>query len=394
MAFPTGWNRRGPLVIQNGQVSGSGSHTDFPVLLTEDTLPSEIFDADGSFPAQNGGGDLRFTSDAAGTTQIPVEVVSFVTDNDPANGTAEIWVKVASVSTSADTTIYVWYNTAGTESQPAVTDTYGRNAVWSDYRAVFHLDEDPSGSAPQLLDSTGNGYNGTVAGTGWTSGDEVPAKIGNGIDFETASGQYATMSGAMVGTPTALTAQIWANLDNVTSDQRLFGAFDTAPADQTFLLWMDTGDGADGCAFTVTDGSTGYLAGVTVGGSSASTDQMYVGVWDGSNVKAYLDGSLKDTNASGPSSVNSSPTQGQIGTLWPSASGALDGVADEARYRESALSADWIATEYNNQDTPSTFVIEGTPVSPTGGRIMSSLVAAGGLIAKGGLAGIGGGLAR
>ena len=198
MAFPTGWNRKAPLVIQNGQVSGSGSHTNFPVLLTEDNFPSEIFDADGSNPAQNGGGDLRFSSDSAGTTQLPVEVVSFVTDNDPANGTAEIWVKVASVSTSADTTIYVWYNTAGTESQPAVTDTYGRNAVWSDYQAVYHLDDDPSGSAPQLLDSTGNGYNGTVAGTGWTSGDEVPAKIGNGIDFETASGQYATMSGAMV----------------------------------------------------------------------------------------------------------------------------------------------------------------------------------------------------
>jgi hypothetical protein len=48
----------------------------------------------------------------------------FVTDNDPANGVADIAVKVPSVSSTTDTVIYVWYNKAG-ETQPAA-NTYLR----------------------------------------------------------------------------------------------------------------------------------------------------------------------------------------------------------------------------------------------------------------------------
>jgi hypothetical protein len=34
----------------------------------------------------------------------------------------------------------------------------------------------------------------------------------------------------------------------------------------------------------------------------------------------------------------------------------MDGSVDEFRFRASALSDDWIATEYANQNSPSTFV--------------------------------------
>ena len=124
--------RRCALVV--GTVTGT--HANMPLLLTEACLPSEMFDADGTFPAQSGGGDIRFSSDQAGTTALPCEIVLFTTDNNPALGTARIWVKVPSVATG--TTFYVWYNTVATDSQPAVGASNGRNAVWSGYALVSH----------------------------------------------------------------------------------------------------------------------------------------------------------------------------------------------------------------------------------------------------------------
>jgi len=45
------------------------------------------------------------------------------------------------------------------------------------------MEEDPSGGAPQMLDSTGNGHNGTTYG-GMTGADSVPGIDGNALDFD------------------------------------------------------------------------------------------------------------------------------------------------------------------------------------------------------------------
>lgn len=271
MAFPTGWNRRGPLVIQNGQVSGSGSHTDLPVLLTEDNFDSEIFDADGSNPAQNGGGDLRFSSDSAGATQLPIDVVSFVTDNDPANGTAEVWVKVASVSTSADTTIYVWYNTAGAESQPAVTDTYGRNAVWSDYDGVYHGND--------LVDSTGNGN--TLTGVNSPISGDTNGKIGDAFLLDDASEEYFSGGSSLADTP--ITLQGWFNPDTDTGvGQGIVSLWSSADADYARLT-AQSNLGGDPVRAQIRDDSTTNqsVADTTVGISYSSWNMAHATFTDG-----------------------------------------------------------------------------------------------------------------
>ena len=127
-----------------GTVTG-GPHANMPLLLTEACLPSEMLDADGTFPAQSGGGDIRFSSDYAGTTALACEIVTFTTNNNPALATARIWVKVPSVATG--TMIYVWYNTPGTDTQPAVGAGNGRNAVWSGFVLATHeLGTDSTGA--------------------------------------------------------------------------------------------------------------------------------------------------------------------------------------------------------------------------------------------------------
>jgi len=53
---------------------GAGGVANFPVLLTEANLPAAVFSQ-----SDNGGGDLRFSSDINGTARLACEVVSFDT---------------------------------------------------------------------------------------------------------------------------------------------------------------------------------------------------------------------------------------------------------------------------------------------------------------------------
>jgi len=369
MAFPTGWGRRVKVTIQNGQVSGGSSLTDFPALLTLDTLPSEMFDADGSFPAQNGGGDIRVSSDEAGSSQLSIDVVSFVTDNNPANGFAEIWVNVPSVSNSVDTDFYVWYNTSGTDSQPAVADAFGRDAVWSDYWGVFHMAEDPSGSAPQILDSTGNGHNLTSNGS-MVTGDLVAAKIGNGLEFN-GSSQYLNSGAAIVSGP-PFTLQAWIETTDLVNGKCVVSISDESSIGDQHALIVDDdstpGTGGDRISAMSRDAGVFHSA-ISTSGISSGVQAFAVGVWASSSSRiAYKDGG--NSGSDGTSLTPSTLTDTDIGRLgdntpnweWP-------GVLDEIRIRGSALSADWIATDYNNQNDPGTFIVDGAPETPGTGVI-------------------------
>lgn len=144
MAFPTGWARKCAITIDAAQVYGSGTHSDFPVCLTPDNLPSEMLDKDGAYPAQMGGGDIRFSADAAGAVPLPCHVIEFVPADDPANGKALVYVGV-DVSATTDTTIYVWYDSATRIEQPkynANTDAdgfQGSDYVWANYDIVLAM---------------------------------------------------------------------------------------------------------------------------------------------------------------------------------------------------------------------------------------------------------------
>jgi len=70
------------------------------------------------------------------------------------------------------------------EDSELATATYGSEAVWINYEAVFHLNEDPTATAPQFADATGNGYDLTSIGT-MTAGDMLTdAPLGFAIDFD------------------------------------------------------------------------------------------------------------------------------------------------------------------------------------------------------------------
>lgn len=178
MAFPTEWNRKCSIVIDHDKVYDD--LTNYPCLITENNLPSEIFTL-----ANVDGSDIRFTSDESGDTELSREIVSFDTGGE----TAEIWTKIPSISASVDTTIYIWYNNSGA-SEPAAGASNGKYAVWSDYALVYHFNEsDPS--AGSIADSTENQNTGTVHNME-SDDDEVCPYFGRCWDFSDGS-EYITI---------------------------------------------------------------------------------------------------------------------------------------------------------------------------------------------------------
>ena len=351
MAFPNGWGRKCSLVIQASKVDSD--LTDFPVLLTEDSLPLEMFDADGSCTALNGGGDIRFSFDTGGDTQLACEVVTFITDSDPTNGKAEIWVKVPTITSGVNTTFYVWYNNVAGETQPVSSGTYGSDNVWnSNFKGVWHLNKSPSGVAPQELDSTANNNDG-ISGGSMTFSDLIDGKVGKALDFD-GSDDKISADGVISDVDLTSTGKI-----------SLCGWFNRVASTGTSFQGFCHDGSWDNYLLIGFDNSSVWFQIKGSGGNTSVKDSTdYSGKWvyvcivrDGSNLEFFVNGSSKGTTT-----VNTDVVVTDFDIAWLySNSYAFTGLVDEVHISSIASSVAWISACYNNQSDPSTFVIKGTP---------------------------------
>jgi hypothetical protein len=349
--------------------------TNFPLLLTEATLPSEMFDADGSHPALDGGGDIMFTSDQAGMNRLSCEVVTFDTDNNPANGKAEIWVNVPFVSGGLNTTIWVWYEN-GAATQPPRDAPFGSESVWdSNYQGIWHLQESPDGTNGEIKDSTFNVNHGTTVG-GMDSHDSIDAKIGKGLDLDGSP----DINGDRIEVPDS-------------------PSLDSTNGEATIQMWLWWENSADGNHQLVMSSSNRYTAGAQDGYEWASQGpgNHFFYPWGGHNNNYNITSSSPYTDQTWQSAVitfkdstvrevdlyiDGAPVawdSENVPTFWTTLADPdnwiwggnadritrhFDGVFDEIRVSNIRRTADWIETEFNNQNDPSTFVIEGTPQTP------------------------------
>ncbi|MEE8450357.1 MAG: DUF2341 domain-containing protein [Thermoguttaceae bacterium] len=151
------WSHYKPITVQDANVDANLS--DFPLLVVLDG------DTDIGSRCRTDGHDLRFTLDD-GVTALKYERLEFNVAAGSASG--KFWVKVPSIAASGGTTLRVYYgNAAASDGEDAVN-------VWTNYEAVWHLDDTGSTAA----DATGNGHTGTINGT-----TSVTGKIHKGLDF-------------------------------------------------------------------------------------------------------------------------------------------------------------------------------------------------------------------
>lgn len=305
MAFPADQSQKRRIVVP---ATGAGADVTLPIRITEACLQQipEIFDADGPNPAQDGGGDIRFSSD--GTTQIACDVRRFETDNDPANGKCEIWAPHTATTASAS---YLWihWGTVGTSSQPAADSTYGSEAVYpSSALAYWNMDQDPSGSAPQILDATSNDRHATSQGS-MTSGDLVDAAVGKGLDFD---GTNDALTASVTGIGATLTQEVVVTTPaSFTAGMNRY-VMDMGPSPTGNVCWFQIyDDNSDGVPQVWAGYSVAGTSYASSGFSLATSTTYHIVVTRNSTTKTqkiYVNGDLKKTsvfsNSGTPVSVN------------------------------------------------------------------------------------------
>jgi len=359
MSFPTGWGRKVKITVPDAKITGS--NTDFPILLTKDNLPTEMVDA-GSNSALNGGGDVRFSEDAAGTTQLDLDVVTFVTNASEPSREVELHVKRPTLNTGAARDIYAWYKKAG-EVQPAVTASFGRNAVWTDYLVVAHLKEAANNDAGGYTNSTG-GTDGT--GTSMSLAN-VTAPFGADTAQFDGTNDRIEFPLSLTATDDIFTVQGWGNPDDLSIDHRILSLGTANNAASVAVIWMDADGTGDGWRAQVkTSGATVITIGLdTDNDAAAATWQLLHHRLSLTDSELYLDGASKATGGGGGFSDGTGDADALIiGNIWRlTGSGAyFDGGISEVRLRmDNAVNDDWITTENANHSDPATFSTAGTP---------------------------------
>lgn len=350
--YSPSWLYRTQITINHNQVASStGSlNTNFPVLISTTTTALKYTGAPGGggHVASSTGGDVIFT-DSNGTSPLNYEIESYASST----GALVAWAKIPSLATSTDTSIYMYYgNVAATV--PAASVATG---VWDDggnnyFKGVWHL---PNGTTLMANDSTSNGNNGTVNTASVTAGVVDGAASfggsGNGITISSTSSLNIT---------SAITLGMWAKSTNKAIGQVFSkNTSISAATPYEFQFWND------GNMYVNLKTSAGFSGNVYY---PYTTGQWYhvVETYDGSRVKMYVNGDLQRNIAwSGLIDTNSSALYlGSSGGAGP-----FNGSLDEARLSNIARSADWIKTEYNNQNSPSIFetsASEETYSAPSG----------------------------
>jgi len=333
--FNASWDYRKEITVDNTKVSGSSNLTDYPLLVS-------VTDSDLITGAQADADDILFTS-ADGSTQLDHEIESY----DSGAGTLTAWVRIPTLSYNVDTTIYMYYGNGAASNQENATGVWAANHV-----AVYHMAEDPSASAPQLQDSTSNNLDATAYGS-MTSGDLFAAKVNGGTDFDGSNDYFATSANLGVTSASARSVSLWFYQDASANKNLVgWGGSSTGTLFDFMLMSGQVEAHFYGTGYDLTSGYTGSPANYSTG-----TWNHAVITYDGTTVRIYVNGAFyKSKNFT----LNTSNSTLKIASGGFSSYQYFNGDLDEVRVHNTALSADWITTTYNNQSSPSTFYTIGS----------------------------------
>jgi hypothetical protein len=327
--------------------AGTATLTDFPVLFSG-TYSWLATVANGGRVESASGYDIAFYSDEALSTQLKHEVVSW----DAATGAVEMWVKVPSVSHTANTIIYIAYGDASVSTTQADPTN-----VWdSSYKGVWHL---PNGTTLAAEDSTVNNKDGSITGAVAASG-----KVDGAASFAGSTSTNRISVSALTASA-AKTWEAWLYVDSVDSTSRRWFQHgelkDQVLMDTTNTFYYQVENSGGGLAAWKTGlPSTGQWVHVVVAhdGSSTANDPVI-----------YFDGvSQSVTEVAAPASaISTGSATLLIGNRLSDNARAMAGDIDEMRMSNAVRSSSYVTASYNSQNDPSTFYAVGDEVENSGG---------------------------
>jgi Concanavalin A-like lectin/glucanases superfamily/Domain of unknown function (DUF2341) len=334
--FEKGWGYRKMITVDHTMVAGDLQH--FPVLI-------DLTDSDLRDKAQDDGDDILFMNGAEVATRLYHEIEEF----DGSTGRLIAWVNVSSLSSSVDTSFYMYYGNVQSGNQQCP------EKVWdSHYIGIWHMNS----ASGTITDSTTNKHDGIVSSMLYQSAGKIGSSIeddGTGyVDFGNQE-NYETQS---------LTYEIWSihdnaahSLDGGLSKGRVFG---DNSALSVQLCWHEGQSMVEVC---FTDGSVNDPVDV-------STDftkwNYFVGTHDQDvgTTSLFINGYLKGSETQAGKTIDYDQSQndfkvgGRDGGIY-----SFDGRVDELRISNIARSNIWILTCYQNQNYPLEFFETGVEES-------------------------------
>ncbi|MHA2266399.1 MAG: DUF2341 domain-containing protein [Promethearchaeota archaeon] len=324
------------ITIDHNQVNGTGSHINFPFLVS-------LLDTDLRFDVQADGDDIAFSTEGQ---WLDHQIELFDQSSNDTHAQLVAWVRIPFLSTVEDTEITMHYGNSTMNSRQNPT------GVWTDYKAVWHFNE-PTGTGDYIKDSTINNYDGTPFGTQFLSSGQI-----DGARSFSAAGDnriIVNQGSEFFNGDNSFTFSFWI-YPNYASDLE----WETLTEGQVFYksssiglsrLWRQSFFGPGEGRFQpdirfVTYGPT-YLNILLYRQQWTYVTYSY----DGNYLRAYRNDQLSNSVNIGGFPLLTDTSSFYFGR----SSNSLKGHLDEFRVLNTHRSDGWVATEYYNQFSPTTF---------------------------------------
>jgi hypothetical protein len=341
------WQYRKLITIDHTKVSSS--LTNFPILIS-------ITDNDLKAHAKSNGYDIAFIKYSDNTTQFKHEIENY----SVATGKLTAWVNVTSISSSVDTKFWMYYG------NPSSGNQQNRKATWdSNYLAVYHMNNATGG----CLDST---Y--THNATAPVAPDYLQTgKIGYCENFTKASGEYLLLSNSNdLDGLSAITVEVWMKQKTNVNDGVVSKSSGSTYGTQNWQMMYVASDGG---YFRMSHASPSNQeenakGTITSCGAYVGTWKHVVGTWTaGQRLRIYVNGTNRTQSTNTFTGMLDTTSDDRIADRAGVASYTFNGMIDEVRISKVQRNASWIATEFKNQNSSSTFMTFGSEQNITQSKI-------------------------
>jgi len=281
----------------------------------------------------------------AGLPDLPVTTYTY-------NRFGQVLTATEQVGTATRTTTTT-YDDAGRQTSDSVT-TGGIGNVPNGMVAAYGFDE---GSGTTVSDSSGNSNNGTISGASWTSA----GKYGGALSFDGVNDSVAVPDANSLDLTTAMTLSAWVKMDAVSNRFQALLYKERNSNDGSYALEADsTVSSRPGLNFR----TTGWQAARAPDPLSTNQWAHFAAAWDGTTTKIYLNGTLVKTQTMTGTVVASTGLLKIGGTAITGSNQHVDGLIDEVRLYNRALSQTEVQTDRDTSVAAQTSNGLGAPVPP------------------------------
>lgn len=362
-AWFSNWQYRRKITVNASQVEES--LTNFPVYVDFSNLGSNFFSS-----IQADGSDIKIVKND-GRTRLPREIVFL------GSGEGGLYFKADSLSATSNTDFYIYYGNSDDMGKERVSDVWTNNFI-----NVHHLEESGGQEYNRFIDSSPKAIHGRGDGSSGTAPTVIDGKIGKAQQLTPGQAQVITLPYSYNfdfpdGVNFSMSA--WVNINDGSRNNAIIGTGNPYNNDGNGIIFRYLSSGRLNIVINNGSGSERSSSSNSFGNIGGDWHHVAITGDRTGNATFYLNGNSVGTGWIGDKSGSGyslGRTVIRIGGYGDSliSSHVFEGGIDDVRISTGIRSAGWFKTQYNNQNSPTTFfsfseeesmLIPATPGVPT-----------------------------